>query len=59
MYYLFAWDNYYPGGGINDLRMAYLSAEEATEAASKLKSFDRWQVWSVDEHRIIDEGGYD
>lgn len=47
MYFLFAWDTYYPSGGLNDYEGAYDSLEKAEEAGKKLKDKDRVQIAAV------------
>ncbi len=49
-YWVFAWDSYYPEGGMNDLQGRFETYEEAEELEEELK---RW-----DQVRIVDIMGY-
>lgn len=54
MYYLFAGDNYYPCGGVEDFQSSHSTLEKALRAAA-LSNYDWWHI--ADSNMQIVEGG--
>jgi hypothetical protein len=55
-YLLFAFCQYYPTGGWNDLRGDYGTLKKAREMAAKLGGYDWYQIVDTKINRILDSG---
>lgn len=53
MYIVFAGQNYYPGGGMNDYKAVFESLEDALEATANASSIDWWQIAEVVENDLV------
>jgi hypothetical protein len=55
MFYLFLGDDYYPSGGVYDLKGKYSSVQEAKDALLKIEYFDWWHITDSDMN-IVEKG---
>ncbi len=56
-YIVFAYDDYYPQGGLNDIHGSFETLEEAVEASSKIDSrHGIVEIVDRDTWEIIEEG---
>lgn len=53
-YVLFAYDAYYPGGGMNDFASAHDTIEDA-EAAGQKQRTDYFDVADLESHKVVSE----
>ena len=54
MYYVFAWDTYYPGGGLNDYVASYEDIDDAEAYGKRLKHKDMVQIVKVSGSRLVE-----
>jgi hypothetical protein len=47
MFLIFAWDNYYPDAGSNQIKGKASTYDEALEIAKGLTGYDRWEIYDV------------
>jgi hypothetical protein len=53
-YYVFRFDNYYPRGGWDDFKGAYVTIEEARKVA-QAPGCDEWQIVDSSTNEIVEE----
>jgi hypothetical protein len=57
MYFLFAGENFYPVGGLDDLKGSFASVEDAlrylADAGQTFETFDWYQIATVVDGRLV------
>ena len=49
-YWLFAFDGYYPSGGMNDFKFSFNDVEEFEDKLSNISKYDNYQVLDIVTH---------
>ena len=54
-YFIFAYDTFYPEGGMNDYQASFDSLEDAKEYTKTLTGYDYIEIWDMEKMEEIEE----